>query len=355
MLASAAGKSPKGKRGEYPADPSPRERQEGPTGEPSAWALWLEGAGRPALRAQPLAAPGPGEVEVRTLYSAISRGSERLVFEGRVPAAEHQRMRCPMQEGDFQFPVKYGYCAVGRVTAGEAALLGRTVFALHPHQDRFVVPAQAVTPVPEDVPARRAVLAANMETALNGVWDAGACPASRVAVVGGGILGLLVAHLLARLPGAQVTLVDVDGGRAGLAEALGARFALPEAAPSDCDLVVHASASAAGLATAIAAAGVEATVLEMSWYGMGEVAAPLGGAFHARRLRLVSSQVGAISPAMRPRWDHRRRMAAAMELLADPRLDALVAHEIAFADCPALLAGILRPGAPGLPPVIRYS
>lgn len=353
MLASAAGKSPKGKRGEYPACSAPYESGEG--GARDAVSLWLEAARRPVLRRQVLPPPGPGEVEVQTLYSAISRGSERLVFEGRVPASEHERMRCPMQDGDFQFPVKYGYCAVGRVIAGEEALLGRTVFALHPHQDRFVVPATAVTPVPEGVPARRAVLAANMETALNGLWDAATGPAARVAVIGGGILGLLIAHLAARVPGAEVTLVDVDGTRAPIAEALGAAFALPADAPGDCDLVVHSSASAAGLALAIEAAGLEATVLEMSWYGAGEVAVPLGGAFHARRLRLVSSQVGAVSPARRPRWDHRRRMAAAMDLLNDPRLDLLVALEIAFADCPAALAAILSPDAPGLPPVIRYS
>ncbi|WP_432212016.1 zinc-dependent alcohol dehydrogenase [Bosea vestrisii] len=248
--------------------------------------------------------------------------------------------------------MKYGYCAVGMVDAGPAELLGRTVFCLHPHQDRFVVPAGRVALVPEGVPARRAVLAANMETALNAHWDAGSGPADRIVVVGGGVLGLLVAYIAARLPGAEVTLVDLDESRAGLAEALGCRFALPADCPQDADLVFHASASAAGLATAIGAAGFEARIVELSWYGEGSVAAPLGGAFHARRLQLVSSQVGQVSPSRRARFDYARRANAALALLADIRLDALITDEIAFKDAPAHLPALFA-GA-RLTAVLRY-
>lgn len=317
-----------------------------------ATALWYAAARECVLNTEELPTLGPGECLVRTLWSGISRGTERLVFEGRVPESEYERMRAPLQQGAFPYPVKYGYCAVGVVDAGPEELLGRTVFCLHPHQDRFVVPADRVTLLPEGLPARRAVLAANMETALNAHWDAGSGPADRIVVVGGGVLGLLVAFIAAKLPGAQVTLVDLDESRAGLAEALGCRFALPADCPVDADLVFHASASAAGLATAIGAAGFEARIVELSWYGEGSVAAPLGGAFHAKRLQLVSSQVGQVSPSRRARFDYARRMQAALALLADERLGALITDEIPFKDAPARLPALFA-GA-GLTAVLRY-
>lgn len=317
-----------------------------------ATALWYAAARECVLNTEELPSPGPSECLVRTLWSGISRGTERLVFEGRVPESEYERMRAPLQQGAFPYPVKYGYCAVGMVDAGPAELLGRTVFCLHPHQDRFVVPADRVTPLPKGLPARRAVLAANMETALNAHWDAGSGPADRIVVVGGGVLGLLVAYIAARLPGAEVTLVDLDESRAALAQALGCRFALPADCPGDADLVFHASASAAGLATAIGAAGFEARIVELSWYGEGSVAAPLGGAFHARRLQLISSQVGQVSPSRRARFDYARRMQAALALLADEWLDALITDEVAFTDAPARLPALFA-GA-GLTAVLRY-
>lgn len=317
-----------------------------------ATALWYAAARECVLNTEELLEPGPDDCLVRALWSGVSRGTERLVFEGRVPESEYERMRAPLQQGAFPFPVKYGYCAVGAVDAGPAELLGQTVFCLHPHQDRFVVPADRVTPLPEALPARRAVLAANMETALNAHWDAGSGPADRIVVVGGGVLGLLVAFIAARLPGAEVTLVDLDESRAGLAEALGCRFALPADCPVDADLVFHASANAAGLATAIGAAGFEARIVELSWYGEGSVAAPLGGAFHARRLQLISSQVGQVSPSRRARFGYARRMQAALALLADERLDALITDEIAFRDAPARLPALFA-GA-GLTAVLRY-
>jgi hypothetical protein len=322
--------------------------------EETAQALWYVAAGRADIRPERVAAPAAGEVRVRALHGALSRGTERLVLSGRVPESEFERMRSPHMGGAFPFPVKYGYATVGRVEGGPAELAGRTVFALYPHQTAFTLPADAVIPVPEGVPAARAVLAANMETALNAVWDAAPGPADRVAVVGGGVVGVLVAWLCGRLPGAQVTLVDIDPARENLAATLGVAFAAPDTAPRDCDLVVHASGSPFGLATALGLAGDEATVLEMSWYGAGEVAAPLGAAFHSRRLRLVSSQVGQVAPSHRPRWTHRRRLAAALDLLADARLDALLTPAIAFADLPARLPSILAPESGVLCQLIDY-
>jgi threonine dehydrogenase-like Zn-dependent dehydrogenase len=324
----------------------------------AARALWIEGPRQAALRSARVGAPGAGEARVVMLWSGISRGTERLVFEGRVPAAEAKSMRAPFQEGEFPFPVKYGYCAVGRVEAGPAEWLGRTVFCLHPHQSRFIAPLDMLRPVPENIPPRRATLAANMETALNALWDSGAGPGDKIVVIGAGVVGLLAAALCAGLPGADVTVVDLDASRAKIAASFGAKFvaagdfkALGE---YDADLVFHASASAQGLALALGCAGLEANIVEMSWHGDAPVAAPLGGAFHARRLRLISSQVGQVSPSRRPRWSFARRLDKALELLGDARYDALITEEAAFRDAPRELPRILGAAAAGLATVLRY-
>ena len=318
-------------------------------------ALWYVGPGRCEIREEPAADPGPQEVRVRALHGALSRGTERLVFAGCVPDSEFERMRGPFMGGAFPFPVKYGYAVVGRVEAGPRELRGRVVFALHPHQDVFTVPAEAAVPVPDRVPPRRAVLAANMETALNAVWDAAPGPADRIAIVGAGVVGSLIGFLCGKLAGANVILVDVAESRADLAERIGVKFARPDAAPGDCDLVFHASGAPAGLATALRLAGEEAAVIELSWYGKGEVPVALGEAFHSRRLRLVSSQVGRVAPSHRARWSPRRRLAAALDLLADPALDALLAPAIAFGDLPAQLPAIFAPESGVLCQPIDYG
>lgn len=265
-------------------------------------------------------------------------------------------MRAPRQEGAFPGPVKYGYAMVGRVEEGPEPLLGRAVFCLNPHEDVFFAPWSELHALPEGLPPLRATLAANMETALNALWDSGAGPCDRIVVVGAGVVGLLVASLAAALPGAEVAVVDIDEGRREIVEALGAAFAQPGAAPRDADVVFHASASAAGLATALGAAGEEATVVEMSWHGTGDVAVPLGGAFHARRLRLVSSQVGEVSASRRPRWSRERRLAAALDLLAaDPRLDRLIDVEIPFEAAPEQLPAELAAGARAIGVVLTYA
>jgi hypothetical protein len=312
--------------------------------ERQAEALWYVGGHRAEIRREAIASAPPGEIEMEALYGAISRGTERLVFFGRVPPSEYARMRAPFMAGDFPFPVKYGYATVARIAAGPDELAGRTAFALAPHQSTFNLPADHVALVPENVPPQRAVLAANMETALNAMWDAAAGPADRIAIVGAGTVGSLCAFIAGRLPGAEVTLIDIEPSRAAIAAALGVRFAAPAQAPGDCDVVIHASASAAGLATALRLAGEEASVVELSWYGSGEVAVPLGAAFHSRRLRLVSSQVGQVAPSRRPRWSHRRRLAAALALLADPALDVLLAPAVEFHDLPARLPAIFAAG-----------
>ena len=320
-----------------------------------AQALWYIGPGRAEIRAEKLLVPGPGEVRVRALFGALSRGTESLILAGRVPTSEFERMRSPFMGGNFPFPVKHGYSTVGRVEEGPAELLGRTVFVLHPHQSLFNVPSSAVVPLPDGVPPERAVLAANMETALNAVWDAAPKPTGPIAVVGAGVVGALVAYLFGQANGAEVTLVDINPARAELARALGVGFANPPNAPTECDLVIHASGTAAGLATALSLAGFEATVLEMSWYGDAQVPVPLGGAFHSRRLRLVSSQVGHVAPSHRADWTHARRLAAAVGMLADARLDALLAPAVKFHDLPAQLPDILNAKSGVLCQLITYS
>ena len=321
----------------------------------SARAFWITGRGTGELRRAPLAPLRAGEVLVRALLSGISRGTESLVFMGRVPPSQYQAMRCPFQEGDFPAPVKYGYASVGVVEAGAAALIGKRVFCLHPHQERYVVPADAVLAIPDAVPDRRAVLAANMETAVNGMWDAAPRLGDRIAVIGAGVVGALMAALAARLPGTSVELVDIDPARATLAATLGCRFALPQNAAREADLVIHASGSAAGLATALGVAGFEAKIVELSWYGDASVAAPLGEAFHAKRLVLRSSQVGAVATAQRARWTHRRRLALALDLLADPVFDRLITGESRFGELPQLMARLAGAPAGALCHVVRYD
>lgn len=278
-------------------------------------------------------------VLVKALFSGISRGTESIVFNGRVPISEHQRMRAPFQEGVFSFPVKYGYCSVVEIMEGEDA--GRVAFALYPHQDFFRVPEGFLHLLPENVPAERAVLAANMETALNVVWDSSALPGDRVAVIGAGVLGSLVGFLLAKIPGTEVTLVDLNPNREKLARGLGCNFAQSEKAPTECDLVIHTSSSEAGLQLALDIAGQEAKIIEASWHGSNTPAIALGGAFHSKRLSLISSQVGNISSNQLARWGTKRRMEKALELLADPALDSLISGETAFSELATGYAEIL--------------
>jgi len=318
-------------------------------------ALWYAGKAQVEIRPGDLPPLGPDGARVAARFSGVSRGTERLVFHGRVPASEHQRMRCPHQEGGFPFPVKYGYALVGVIEEGPAARIGEQVFVLHPHQRAAHVALADVHTLPQGLPPRRAALAANMETALNVSWDANAGPGDHILIIGGGVLGLLIAGLLARMPGTAVTVTDIDPARRAVAEHLGARFAPPESAPQDQDIVIHTSGTEEGLRLALACAGVEARVVEASWYGDKDVAVSLGAAFHARRLSLVSSQVGAVPPARRPRWSTARRMNKALEILRDERFDALITGEIAFADAPAALPKVFADGSPGLMTVLRYT
>jgi Zn-dependent alcohol dehydrogenase len=308
-------------------------------------AFWVIAPGHGELRREAVPARSGREASVRALHSGVSRGTEALVFNGCVPESEYERMRAPFQAGDFPGPVKYGYANVGRVVDGSGSLSGRTVFCLYPHQQRYVVPADALYLLPETVPAPRAVLAANLETALNAVWDSGAAPGDRVAVVGGGSVGCLAAWLLGRMPGCDVELIDTNPQRGAIAEAFGITFAQPATARSDADVVLHTSGSPEGLQLALRLAAFEATVCECSWYGTRSVTLPLGEAFHSRRLILKSSQVGSVAASHRARWTFRRRIELALALLTDPALDLLINSEGALEDLPQIMQRLAR--APG--------
>ncbi len=305
-------------------------------------AFWIEAPGRGELRREMIPAPQTREASVRTLYSGVSRGTESIVFGGHVPAGEYGRMRAPFQAGEFPAPVKYGYINVGQVVQGPPELVDKIVFCLHPHQQHFVVPCDALYAVPDSVPAARAILAANLETALNGLWDSGAGPGDRIAVIGAGSIGCLAAWLAARMVGCEVELIDVNPHRAAIAAALGVNFAPPATARSEADIVLHSSGSAEGLSLAMRIAGFEATVVELSWYGDRPVTVALGEAFHARRLTLKSSQVGAVAPTRRARWSLRRRMELALSLLCAPELDVLINSEGRFEELPQTLERLSR-------------
>jgi hypothetical protein len=319
-----------------------------------ARAFWTTAPGRGEIRTERLGAPAPDEILVRAQYSAISRGTEALVFQGRVPASEYDRMRAPFQAGDFPGPLKYGYASVGCVEEGPGELRGRSVFVLHPHQTRYIVPAHAAYLLPDGVPVHRAVLAANLETAVNGLWDAAPTVGDRIAVIGAGTVGCLVAWLAGQMPGCVVELVDVNPRRASIARVLGLRFASPDTASADADVVIHASGSPSGLEAALRVAGFETTILEMSWYGAQLVPVALGEAFHARRLTIKSSQVGVVAASQRARWDSRRRMQLTIELLRDAVLDSLITGESPFDTLPQVMADLAETPGDTLCHRIRY-
>ena len=310
--------------------------------------FWIRAPGHGEIVTSPLGPREKDHVLVRALYSGISRGTESLVFRGEVPPSQHQVMRAPFQEGDFPGPVKYGYSSVGEVLEAPAryrpSLVGRHVFCLHPHQDLYLVPARAVRILPDGLPPERAVLGANLETALNAVWDARPSVGDRIVVIGGGVVGLLVAWLCRQIPAAQVTLVDIDPSREGVARGLGLEFAHGAPAGADADFVFHASGSPQGLEAALSVAGVEATVVELSWYGTRSVPLPLGEAFHSRRLTLRSSQVGRIPMDRAPRWDHTRRLGVALDLLCNVGLDLLISGESDFETLPEVMGRLAEDG-----------
>ena len=313
----------------------------------TAKAFWTIARGQGEIRDETLPAPAEAETRLHALAIGVSRGTEALVFATAVPPSQYEMMRAPLMGGAFPAPVKYGYSMVARDPSGQR------VFVLHPHQDIFNAPTAMCIPIPSAVPTARAVLGANMETAVNILWDAAPLAGERILVIGAGVVGLLAAALCARVPGTRVTLVDLNPARATLAAKFGCHFALPDTAPPDQDLIIHASASEAGLRLALSCAGFEARIIEASWFGDAAPSMPLGEAFHSRRLRLIATQVGSIAPSMRGRRTYGQRLALALDLLADPVFDALLDGPTRFEQLPTFMPAILAPG--GLCHVVAYA
>lgn len=319
-----------------------------------ATAYWTIGPEQGELRSEELRRPGPDEALVRALYSGISKGTELVVHHGAVPPCVAEQMRAPHQEGSFPSPVKFGYLSVGVVEEGPEGWPGQTVFCLHPHQDRYVVPVSALTRVPDGVPPRRAVLTGTVETAVNALWEAGPRLGDRIAVIGAGLVGGMVATLLRTFPLARLQLVDVDPGRKDLADAVGVDFAHPDAALADCDIVFHCSASEGGLERSLKLVGDEGEIIEMSWYADRKVALALGEDFHARRLSLRASQVGAVARARRHRRTNADRLETAVSLLKDPVFDAFLTGTSAFKELPDVVERLSDGALAALCHVIEY-
>ena len=318
-------------------------------------AFWLREPGVGEIRSEVLGTPAPDELLVRTVCSGVSRGTETLVFRGQVPVSQYESMRAPFQVGDFPGPLKYGYLNVGTVEEGPADLRGRTVFCLYPHQTSYIVSTDAVTLVPDDVPAERAVLAGTVETAINALWDAAPRVGDRISVVGAGMVGCSLARLLGQIPGVTVTLVDVDPARVIIAEAMGVAFALPDRAPVGQDLVFHTSATSAGLQLSLDLLSREGEVIDLSWYGDNDVTLSLGGAFHSGRLAIRASQVGMVAPARRGSRSMADRLTLALDLLKDPAFDALITGSSPFTDLPATMARLSDGTLPALCHAITYG
>lgn len=310
----------------------------------AARAFWWRSPGRGAVLEEALAEPGPGWSVVRTICSAVSPGTERLVSRGLVPAELDETMRCPYMGGRFGFPLKYGYSLVGEVAQGSPRLVGRRVHLLHPHQDLCVVRDEDLAVLPDDLPSGRAALAANLETAVNAVWDADIRMGDRALVVGFGAVGSLAARLLAFHPGVELRVADIRRRQRGLAEALG--FRVHDGSPGGTfDVAFEASGEPAGLQFALDQVGFEGRVIVLSWFGTRPASLDLGRGFHSGRKSIIGSQVGAVARSRRPGWDARRRRALVLELLGRPEFDAHITRTIAFEELPSVFRG-RRPADP---------
>ncbi len=321
-----------------------------------ARAFWLREPGVGEIRPVPLREPGPDDVLVRTLDSGVSRGTETLVFRGGVPTSQYAAMRAPFQEGDFPAPVKYGYLSVGVVERGPGgtARPHRLLPVSAPDAPTWCRPPRSWR-CPTTCRRRARCWPAPWRPRSTRCGTPPRCSATGSRSSAPAWSGCCVARLLARFPGARVTLVDVDPARAEVAAALGVDFALPADAADGQDLVVHASATSAGLQRSLDLLAPEGTVLELSWYGDTEVSLSLGGAFHSGRLGIRASQVGTVAAARRGRRTTADRLALALDLLRDPAFDALITGESRFDELPDVMARLAAGSLPALCHTVTYG
>jgi 2-desacetyl-2-hydroxyethyl bacteriochlorophyllide A dehydrogenase len=310
-----------------------------PDTQREAAAIWFAGPRQVALWCEAVPEVGPGEVRVQAVVSALSHGTEMLVYRGQVPAG--LSLDLPTLQGSFSFPIKYGYASVGRVVevGSDVSRLQENdlVFVHHPHQTEYVVPATLPVRLPAAVEPEVGVFLANLETAINVTLDAHPHLGDRILIFGQGVVGLLLTQLMKRAGAGLLVVVEPEEMRRQLAQQVGADVVLspserlPDAIREPthgvgADVIVEVSGSGQALAQAIDCAAFQGTIVVCSWYGTKPVTVPLGGAFHRNRLRLVSSQVGTVNPALHPRWNRERRLALALDLLPSSTLTPLITH-----------------------------
>jgi len=315
-------------------------------------ALWHLSEQESAIRSQSLPELKADKCRIESLFSLVSSGTESLVANGEVPTDLHDSMQVPYMEGDFSFPVKYGYSLVGKVVEGSHNLVGQQVHLLHPHQQHCVVNEADITIIPAGIPPQRAVLASNVETALNAIWDSRLSAGDRVLIIGMGLIGSLVARLASQFPATQVSVADTDPARLALAREQG--FSQYEPSDAPFDVAFHSSGSSAGLQTAIDAVGYEGKVIELSWYGTRSAEVKLGGSFHQQRKQIISSQVSQLPSHQQSRWDYRRRKQTVLNLLQDDGWDDFLTATVDFPEAPALFDKLRQGDRSQLSWTIRY-
>ena len=298
--------------------------------------LVFAGPGQIVIEQQPTGIPGGGQLLVQTQLSGISAGTELLIYRGEAPPELQADGNLPALAGTLAFPLHYGYAAVGKVVGlgpdAPSDLLGRTVFAFQPHASHFLAAAGEVIPIPDDLPPEAALFLPGMETAINFLHDGAPLAGERVVVFGQGVVGLLTTALLARTPLSSLITVDLDPQRRALSLQTGAARSLSPTELQElaewADLTYELTGDPQALDQAIAVTGFEGRVVLGSWYGTKPTKLDLGGRFHRSRIRLVSSQVSTIASPLTGRWDKRRRLEFALQMLQAIDLTRFITHRL---------------------------
>ena len=292
------------------------------------------------------------QIEVKSLFSLISTGTERLVASGEVPVSSFEFMAVPYMKGNFSFPIKYGYSLVGKVTS-VGKLYGKIVHLLHPHQGKCLVKEVDVMIVPDEIPAKRATLASNVETALNAIWDAEISIGDKVLIAGFGMIGSLLARVLSFMPEVEIVIMEKDANRVKMVQKMGFTF-IDDPEPSYFDVAFNTTSNEKALQIAIQSVGLEGKIIEMSWYGTKNVNINLGADFHYHRKQIISSQVSKIPSDKQSRWDYKRRKEVVFKLLKSPLFDEHITDVLTFAETPAFFDKLRAGGVSGLGYCIEY-
>jgi threonine dehydrogenase-like Zn-dependent dehydrogenase len=300
-------------------------------------ALWHISPDASAILEHDLPAGNDHMLLVKSLYSLVSMGTERIVASALMPSAVWNQMAVPYMEGTFSLPCKYGYSLTGKVLKGPAEYKGKTVHLMHPHQDRLWVNATSVFIVPDDIPATRAVLASQVETAVTAIWDSRISLGDSVLIAGFGLVGAMIALLTSPIPGVKIAVLEKNEFRKELAREL--CFDVIDKQDENgkiFDVAIHTAGDEKALQFCIDHIGHESQVTEVSFYGKKSITLMLGETFHTQRKRIVVSQVAHIPSHKLNRWDLHRRKKLVFDMLKDKRFDMLVENRIPFEQAPLL-------------------